>query len=60
MNANTDTIALILSKISDAHARVRYMDRLGLKKGDLVTAAAARGLSTVGTRSAIAYRIARN
>lgn len=56
----TDTIELILSKVAGDHARVRQMDRLGLKKASLVAAASRRGLPTTGTRSTIAYRLARS
>jgi hypothetical protein len=59
MTAHTDTVQLVLDKVQGDHARVRYMDRLGLRKADLVEAADRRGLATTGTRSAIAYRLAR-
>lgn len=55
----TDTVAHILAKTTDPNARVRMMDRLGMRKADLVSAATRRGLATDGTRSNIAYRIAR-
>jgi len=56
---HTDTVAMINAKISDVHARVRFMDRLGMKKAELLAAAAARGLDTTGTRSTLAHRLAR-
>lgn len=60
-NAAGDCLVVetILVKIADVHDRVRMMDSLKLKKAHLAAVADAMGLDATGTRSAIAYRIAR-
>ncbi len=59
MSSVTDTVLTVCKKTTVDHARVRWFDILGLKKGDLLTAARELGVVTNGTRSAVAYRIAR-